>query len=63
MRKVSLALGLFVVFMFGFIANVSAKEINVTDVSTLTEALAAAAAGDTIILADGSYNTDITIEY
>ena len=62
MRKVNLALGLFVVFMFGFIANVSAKEINVTDVSTLTQALADADAGDTIILADGSYNTDITIE-
>ena len=62
MRKVNLALGLFVVFMFGFIVNVSAKEINVTDVSSLTEALAAADAGDTIILADGTYNTDITIE-
>ena len=62
MRKVNLALGLFVVFMFGFIANVSAKEINVTDVSTLNEALTDADAGDTIILADGTYNTDITIE-
>lgn len=61
-KKGLLSLVAFVMIMLVATMSVSAEEISVANTDDLAQKLADAAAGDTLILADGTYSTDLTVD-
>lgn len=61
-KRSILGLVAFIMVMLVCTMNVSAAEINVANTDDLSQKLAESVAGDTLILADGTYTTDLTID-
>ena len=61
-KKGLLSLVAFVMIMLVATMSVSAEEISVANTDDLAQKLADVAAGDTLILADGTYSTDLTVD-
>lgn len=62
LKKGIFGLVAFVMIMLVATMSVSAEEISVANTDDLAQKLADAAAGDTLILADGTYSTDLTVD-
>ncbi|MEA1924434.1 MAG: chondroitinase-B domain-containing protein, partial [Candidatus Altiarchaeota archaeon] len=63
MRRVTLVLLVAYIVVVGFGENVFAAEINVNSIAELNTAIANASAGDTLILADGTYTDQGIINF
>ncbi len=61
-KRSILGLVAFIMVILVCTMNVSAAEINVANTDDLSQKLAESVAGDTLILADGTYTTDLTID-